>query len=273
MLAVPKDSDIESVDDLTADGVKIAIGSEDVPIGSYTREALAKLPPAQEKAILANVRSNEPDVKGIVGKLTQGAVDAGFVYVTDVNATNGELKAIDLPAEVEPEVTYAAAVVKGAKQPDPAQAYVDGLTDGACADALEGSRLRSAAVLMRWFPAALALALAAALTFLTLPIVAIFVDSSPSELIDSLGEQGALDALWLSLRTTATALAVIVVVGTPAAYMLATRSFRGKALLVTLVELPLVLPPAVAGHRAAGGGWARRASSAARSTRRGSSCR
>ena len=79
--------------------MKIAIGSESVPIGSYTREALAKLPPAQEKAILANVRSNEPDVKGIVGKLTQGAVDAGFVYITDVNATDGELKAIELPAE------------------------------------------------------------------------------------------------------------------------------------------------------------------------------
>jgi len=137
VLAVPKDSDIDSVDDLTKDGVKIAIGSEDVPIGSYTRESLSKLPPAEEKAILANVRSNEPDVKGIVGKLTQGAVDAGFVYVTDVNATNGELKAIDLPAEVEPEVTYAAAVVTGAKQPDQAKAYIDGLTGGPCADALE----------------------------------------------------------------------------------------------------------------------------------------
>lgn len=100
---------------------------------------------------------------------------------------------------------------------------------------------------MRWFPVALGLALAAALTFLTLPIVAIFVDSSPRELVDSLGDQGALDALWLSLRTTAAALAIIVIVGTPAAYMLATRSFRGKAVLVTLVELPLVLPPAVAG--------------------------
>ena len=43
------------------------------------------------------MRSNEPDVKGIVGKLTQGAADAGFVYVTDVNATNGKLKAITLP--------------------------------------------------------------------------------------------------------------------------------------------------------------------------------
>jgi molybdate transport system permease protein len=100
---------------------------------------------------------------------------------------------------------------------------------------------------MRWFPAALALALAAALTFLTLPVVAIFMDSSPGDLLDSLDDRGAREALWLSLRTTAMAMVIIVVVGTPAAYLLATRSFRGKALVVTLIELPLVLPPAVAG--------------------------
>jgi molybdate transport system permease protein len=100
---------------------------------------------------------------------------------------------------------------------------------------------------MRAFPVLLALALAVALTFLTLPVVAIFVDSSPADLIGSLGEPGALDALWLSLRVTTTALAIILIVGTPAAYLLATRSFRGKALVVTLVELPLVLPPAAAG--------------------------
>jgi molybdate transport system permease protein len=98
-----------------------------------------------------------------------------------------------------------------------------------------------------WFPVLLVLALAAALTFLTLPIVAIFVDSSPGQLIDALGEQGALDALWLSLRTTTASMAIILIVGTPAAYLLATRSFRGKAVVVTLIELPLVLPPAVAG--------------------------
>ena len=98
VLAVPKDSGIGAVEDLTKPGTKIAIGSESVPIGSYTRETLAKLPRTREKAILANVRSNEPDVKGIVGKLTQGAADAGFVYVTDVNAAGGDLKAIDLPA-------------------------------------------------------------------------------------------------------------------------------------------------------------------------------
>jgi molybdate transport system substrate-binding protein len=137
VLAVPEDSDIDSVEDLTKEGTKIVIGSESVPIGEYTRETLAKLPPDQEKEILANVRSNEPDVKGIVGKLTQGAADAGFVYVTDVNATNGELKAIELADALEPRVTYAAGVVTEAEQPELAQELVDGLTEGACADALQ----------------------------------------------------------------------------------------------------------------------------------------
>jgi len=56
-----------------------------------------------------------------------------------------------------------------------------------------------------------------------------------------------LDALWLSLRTTLAAVAIIVFVGTPAAYLLATHRFRGRELVITLVELPLVMPPAVAG--------------------------
>jgi molybdate transport system permease protein len=98
-----------------------------------------------------------------------------------------------------------------------------------------------------WFGVLLAVALAVALTFLTLPIVAIFAQQPPGELLSALGEEGALDALWLSLRTTAAALALILAIGTPAAYMLATRRFRGRAGLITLIELPLVLPPAVAG--------------------------
>ena len=100
---------------------------------------------------------------------------------------------------------------------------------------------------MTLFRLSLVASLALVLLFLTLPVVAVFVDSSPAELVESLGRPGALDALWLSARATAAALAVILAVGTPAAYMLATRSFRGKAVLVTLIELPLVLPPAVAG--------------------------
>jgi molybdate transport system permease protein len=90
-------------------------------------------------------------------------------------------------------------------------------------------------------------ALAATLVFLVLPVLAIFLQVPPSELISSLRDPAAVDALRLSLETTLTALAVIVVVGTPAAWLLATRRFRGRELAVTLVELPLVLPPAVAG--------------------------
>ena len=137
VLAVPRGSPVAGLDDLAEPGVKIAIGSESAPIGEYTRELLAKLPPGQEKAILANVRSNEPDVKGIVGKLTQRAADAGFVYVTDVKAADGALEAIELPPALEPNATYGAGVVKGAKQPEAARAFVQGLAEGECADALQ----------------------------------------------------------------------------------------------------------------------------------------
>jgi molybdate transport system permease protein len=98
-----------------------------------------------------------------------------------------------------------------------------------------------------WFPAVLSLALAAALAFLTLPVAAIFLSTSPGRLVHSLGDESARDALLLSLRTVSISMAIIVGVGTPAAYVLATRRFPGRAVVITLVELPLVLPPAVAG--------------------------
>jgi molybdate transport system permease protein len=97
------------------------------------------------------------------------------------------------------------------------------------------------------FAVVLVAALALAVAFLILPVIAIFANTAPSDLIDSLGSDVSREALWLSLKTSTAAIVVIVVVGTPAAYLLATRSFRGKALVVTAIELPLVLPPAVAG--------------------------
>jgi molybdate transport system permease protein len=99
----------------------------------------------------------------------------------------------------------------------------------------------------RVFAAGLITALAVVLTFLTLPLVAIFVDVGPGDLIASLDDRGSIDALRLSLEATAIALLLIIAVGTPAAWLLATRSFRGRSIAVTLVELPLVVPPAVAG--------------------------
>ena len=91
------------------------------------------------------------------------------------------------------------------------------------------------------------LALAAMLLFLVLPIVAIFTHTGPGELLDALGQESARQALRLSLETCAIAMLLIVVIGTPAAYLLATRSFHGRAAILTLIELPLIVPPAVAG--------------------------
>jgi molybdate transport system permease protein len=86
-----------------------------------------------------------------------------------------------------------------------------------------------------------------ALAFLALPVCSIFLRVSPGRLAAQLGNPVVKDALVVSLKTTAAAQALILAFGTPAAYVLASRHFRGRSLLVTLVELPLVLPPAVAG--------------------------
>jgi molybdate transport system permease protein len=89
-------------------------------------------------------------------------------------------------------------------------------------------------------------ATAATLGFLALPVVAIFTHVTPGRLAAQLGNGVVVDALEVSAKTTALAQALVLLFGTPAAYALAHR-FRGRGLLVTLVELPLVLPPAVAG--------------------------
>ena len=90
-------------------------------------------------------------------------------------------------------------------------------------------------------------AVAVALGFLVLPVLAIFVHVSPEQLLDQFSNPVVTDALIVSLKTTLIAQALILLFGTPTAWLLASRRFRGRSLCVTLVELPLVLPPAVAG--------------------------
>ncbi|MGX6449938.1 molybdate ABC transporter permease subunit [Patulibacter sp. S7RM1-6] len=97
------------------------------------------------------------------------------------------------------------------------------------------------------FGALAALALAAALLFLALPVVGILTDVPPGRLWASLRTSESLTALGLSVAGSALAVAIVVLVGTPAAYALATWRFPGRAVVSTLLELPLVLPPAVAG--------------------------
>jgi molybdate transport system permease protein len=97
------------------------------------------------------------------------------------------------------------------------------------------------------FTASLVAATVIALTFLLLPLLAIFLRVPPGELVSQLGNDVVVDAIRVTLKATLISQALILLVGTPAAYLIASRAFRGRALVVTLIELPLVLPPAVAG--------------------------
>jgi molybdate transport system substrate-binding protein len=109
---------IRSLADAARPGTKLAIGSRSVPAGIYARKVLARMP-GRGRRVLANVRSEEPDVTGVLGKVDQGAVDAGFVYATDALAAR--LRAVPLPGA---DVRYAVAVVRPGSA---ARAFVRGL--------------------------------------------------------------------------------------------------------------------------------------------------
>ena len=138
VVALPREGGpIRTFDDLRRAGLRIAVGAPTVPVGAYARTVLDRLPPAQRTAILGNVRSEEPDVGGVVGKLTQGAVDAGFVYATDVRAAG--LRTVEIPEGLQPDVAYAAAVVKGSAHAEAARAYVEDLARGTTQSALRAA--------------------------------------------------------------------------------------------------------------------------------------
>ncbi len=131
VLAVPAGSTkVRSLPDLERPGVTLAIGSATVPIGAYTRKVLGRLGGPSEQKILSNVRSEEADVSGIVAKLSEGAVDAGFTYASDVRAAGGKLTAIALPVSLQPVVAYGVAVVKGSTHARVAAQFIAGLLHG-----------------------------------------------------------------------------------------------------------------------------------------------
>jgi molybdate transport system permease protein len=86
-----------------------------------------------------------------------------------------------------------------------------------------------------------------ALAFLVVPLAAIFLRVPVGKLVGELGSGVFRDALLVSLKTSLIAHGLVLLVGTPTAYLLARRHFRGRAFVLTVLELPLVLPPAVAG--------------------------
>jgi molybdate transport system permease protein len=90
-------------------------------------------------------------------------------------------------------------------------------------------------------------ALALLVGFISLPLLSLVIWMVNEEAWRAMASPVAVDALLLSIRTTAVTMAVILIVGTPAAYVLARADFPGKRLVDTLVDIPAVLPPSAAG--------------------------
>ena len=91
-------------------------------IGDYTRQVLEDL---QLTDAIDNIVSNEDDVKGVVGKITLGEGDAGFVYATDAAAAGDDLTVIELPEGSQPPIEYQIAVVTSSENKQAAQEFVD----------------------------------------------------------------------------------------------------------------------------------------------------
>jgi len=125
VIVVPKanPAGIKSIYDLTKPGVSIDIANSGVPVGSYTLQILNQMNLA--KGVLANVVSQETDVRFVLSKVALGQVDAGFVYSTDAQTVPGQVTVIPVPAWAQPKVTYAMAVVKNSPNQAAAQAFIN----------------------------------------------------------------------------------------------------------------------------------------------------
>lgn len=85
------------------------------------------------------------------------------------------------------------------------------------------------------------------LFFITIPLAALFTRVTPADFVTAIMSPAALDALWLSAVTASISTVIVVILGTPLAYVNARVAYRGRNIVDTLTDLPIVLPPTVAG--------------------------
>ncbi len=123
---------ITGLKDLANPGVKLVIGTPDVPVGGYARQLLNKTVndsaygPDFKAKVLANVVSEETNVNSLATKIVLGEADVGIAYASDVPAAQlDKVKVIELPAGYAIVADYPIAVVKETKDRATAQAFID----------------------------------------------------------------------------------------------------------------------------------------------------
>jgi molybdate transport system substrate-binding protein len=118
---------IDSLEDLGASGIKIVFAAEEVPVGRYTREALEKMNASFgsgfKDKVLANIVSNEDNVRQVVAKVQLGEADAGIVYTSDAVAAP-ELQTIQIPDEFNVLAKYPIAPLIESTNSELANAFI-----------------------------------------------------------------------------------------------------------------------------------------------------
>jgi molybdate transport system substrate-binding protein len=108
---------------------RIIVGTQEVPIGSYTMQILTnaakQLGDQFAKQVDANIASKELNVRQILAKVSLGEGDAGFVYRTDAIAGGNRVRVIEIPANLNVVAEYPIAAVEHSAQPDLARAWID----------------------------------------------------------------------------------------------------------------------------------------------------
>lgn len=124
VVVVPESNpgEVRAALDLRRPGVKVVIAKAGTPIGGYTRTLLRKL--GVLRAVLANVVSQEPDVRSVLAKVALGEADAGIVYRTDARTVTRQVDAIRVPARAQPRIRYGICVVRASDDRAPAGAFV-----------------------------------------------------------------------------------------------------------------------------------------------------
>jgi molybdate transport system substrate-binding protein len=124
VIIVPKSNpaNVHNIYDLTKSGVKVDIAAKGVPVGSYTLQILKNM--NLTNAVLANVVSQETDVREVLAKVSLGEADAGFVYSTDAKTVPGKVSVIKIPAWAQPKVQYGICVVSHSSEKSAARAFI-----------------------------------------------------------------------------------------------------------------------------------------------------